>query len=587
MIISLRFKKYSRIAEGIYSSTETAERLFSAASNLPTGQNLEWNVSLHRDGRCTSSVTSSDQADVSKEDISWIFEECASIDEGPEDSLKGTDGLCSESQNVYVLKPVDSKANEVVPGGKELNQFVRQTQGRELKLRFIAGPEEGGSEGYGMAMILSNEELPLRIRSVITRIFPGTMLRRIEGTSDVFQEAHLPGRFAQHCLKTILQILIYEMKEVEETRYINTDPDYVPIEEFGISNRSIRVLKADGVNSIEKLLEMDDSEIKQIQGLEEDELLELRIKIGELKLMEEVISEVMAECEEEVEEEENKKDYWDMLDDMVGLEEVKFQVRKLAALARMKKELPDGKFTNISLHTAFLGNPGTAKTTVARILAGLLYDIGLLESDNIVEVSRADLVAGYVGQTAERTKEVFEKARGKLLFVDEAYSLQDRDNGSFGQEAIDEFVLQMENQREETVVIFAGYPNQMKAFIKTNPGLRSRVPFQITFNDYNTDELIQITQKEAGKRGFAIRSEAMEKVRTFCEAAEGNSEAGNGRFCRNLVEHAVLNYAQRVFGKDEVPDEVELSLAPEDFTEPEVLRKGEKDKKIGFQLHTD
>ena len=581
MITSLTFRKYRRMTDCVLKSAETAERMFSVASILPMGQFLGWNVQFRRDGRRNDSFLSSEHADVSKEDLSWIFEDCASIGEDVTGSSKGTDGLCIKEQNVYVLKRIaDKPYEEVLPDGRLFEPFVHMTRGMELSLRFIAGPEAGDSDGYGMLLILSNEKLPLRVRSLFPRTFPGTVLQRVEAPADeVLSTERLPGSFALSCLKKVLYSLIYEMRdEVEEPYYIDTEPDYTPIEELNVSSRSIRALKDAGVFSIEKLLEIDDSEIGQLQGLEEDDLLELKVKIGEFRLLEAVLSEAVAE-----EQEKKQKNYWAMLDELVGLENVKIQVKKLAALARMKEALPERDLTGISLHTAFLGSPGTAKTTVARILAGLLHEIGLLESEEILEVSRADLVAGYVGQTAERTKEVFEEARGRLLFIDEAYALADHENGTFGQEAIDELVLQMENQRSETVVIFAGYPDKMKTFIDRNPGLRSRIPYQITFNDYTADELLQITKLEAKKKGFSIRKDAVEKVRSFCEAAEGNGEAGNGRFCRNLTEHALLNYAQRVFGNEKIPDEVELALACEDFEAPEVLRKGKGDGIIGFK----
>ena len=200
------------------------------------------------------------------------------------------------------------------------------------------------------------------------------------------------------------------------------------------------------------------------------------------------------------------------------------------------------------LNMEFTGNPGTAKTTIARILAKILYEIGILNSKEIVEVGRADLVAGYVGQTAIKVKDVFEKAKGRLLFIDEAYSLADGQKGKFADEAINAIVQLMENNREDTVVIFAGYPNEMKDFFAANPGLRSRVPFRIEFPDYSADEMVQITKLEAQKRGFAVSAEAEEGVACICQKAVESTEKGNGRFCRNLVDSAILSFAERKYG---------------------------------------
>ena len=160
------------------------------------------------------------------------------------------------------------------------------------------------------------------------------------------------------------------------------------------------------------------------------------------------------------------------------------------------------------LNMEFIGNPGTAKTTVARITAGILHEIGLLPTSELVEVGRADLVAKYTGQTADKVKEVFQKAKGKLLFIDEAYALTDCWENSYGDEAISTIVQEMENNREDTVVIFAGYPDKMNEFFSRNPGLRSRVPFTIRFSDYSAEEMAQIVEAEAKKRGFSLMPEA-------------------------------------------------------------------------------
>ncbi len=249
---------------------------------------------------------------------------------------------------------------------------------------------------------------------------------------------------------------------------------------------------------------------------------------------------------------DNKKSYSDRLNELIGLPEVKKHVKDIVAFAKMKNQMRIMKKKSeipLALNMGFVGNPGTAKTTVARILAGLLYEVGLLESKEILEVGRADLVAIYEGQTADNVKNVFRKARGRLLFIDEAYSLLEYWEGAYGDEAINTIVQEMENHRDRTVVVFAGYPNEMEKFFDRNPGLRSRVPFIINFDDYSPDELIGITELEAAKRGFSINKKAKEKLKSLY-SLDNEKISGNGRYCRNVVEQAILSYASRIFDSE-------------------------------------
>jgi SpoVK/Ycf46/Vps4 family AAA+-type ATPase len=275
----------------------------------------------------------------------------------------------------------------------------------------------------------------------------------------------------------------------------------------------------------------------------------------------------------------------EQLDKLIGLDEVKEQVRRITAFARMKKAMGEvgSKQLSMALNMEFTGNPGTAKTTVARILAGLFNEIGLLNSSDIVEVGRSDLVAGYVGQTAKKVKDVFAKAKGRLLFIDEAYTLLECRKNDFGDEAIDTIVQEMENHREETIVIFAGYPDKMAEFFERNPGLRSRVPFSINFKDYESETLAEISAMEASKRGFDISEEAYGKVISLCGEASKKPGFGNGRFCRNLVENAILNYAYRKYQDDasEVNPDL-LILDTSDFQMPQGFDRTKVEKKFGF-----
>ena len=185
-----------------------------------------------------------------------------------------------------------------------------------------------------------------------------------------------------------------------------------------------------------------------------------------------------------------------------------------------------------------------------------------------------------MGQTAPMVKSVFQRAKGGVLFIDEAYSLLDKGSGRFGDEALNTIVQEMENNRKDTVVIFAGYPDEMDEFFLRNPGLRSRVPFRVRFDDYTVDELTDICELEAGKRGFLTDKNAKEIIKKLCESSTGNVENGNGRFCRNLVEKAVLNFALRNYSGDEVADNIEYILKKEDFNDITVFNR--KKTAIGF-----
>ena len=277
----------------------------------------------------------------------------------------------------------------------------------------------------------------------------------------------------------------------------------------------------------------------------------------------------------------------DELHEMIGLDGIKEKIDQIVAFARLRKMAKEQgrKVEGINLNLSFLGNPGTAKTTVARLFARIMKENGVLSKGELVEVGRADLVAKYTGQTAIKVKGVFDKAQGSVLFIDEAYSLIDGWENEFGDEAIATIVQEMENRREDMIVIFAGYPDKMEQFLSRNPGLRSRVPFLFRFEDYSADELTAIAKSEAARRGYAVTGAAERKIREICESATKTEEFGNGRFSRNLVEAAIMRAASRAMGAAAGGDlNAFFTLEESDFAAPDNLKKKEKKRTIGFDV---
>lgn len=267
------------------------------------------------------------------------------------------------------------------------------------------------------------------------------------------------------------------------------------------------------------------------------------------------------------------KQAYEELQELIGLHPLKQLVDKMIAYATFKKDLQEkGIQTDLnSAHMIFTGNPGTAKTSVARLIAKIYKEKGILEVGHLVEVGRNELIGQYVGHTAPKIKALFEKAKGGILFIDEAYSLVEQ-NG-YGKEAIDTIVQEMENLREEVIVIFAGYPKEMEDFLATNPGLNSRITFHVDFPNYSSSELLEITQLMIEKNGFHIQESALPALQHKIEElmiSEGNT-FGNGRTMRNLVQEMALEYAVRTIDSDEQT----LELTKEDirFIEKSSARK--------------
>lgn len=273
------------------------------------------------------------------------------------------------------------------------------------------------------------------------------------------------------------------------------------------------------------------------------------------------------------------------LNKMIGLSEAKAVINKALNFYKIQKLYrANGVSTeHPTMHMVFSGNPGTAKTTVARLFAQIMKDNGMLSKGDLYEVGRADLVGKYVGWTAQIVKDKFRAARGSVLFIDEAYSLIDDKDGLYGDEAINTIVQEMENNREDMVVIFAGYPDKMKEFMLKNPGLRSRIAFHVSFQDYSVSELCDIAKLIAYAKGMHISQDAFPKLMNIFNTVNKNSNFGNGRFVRNLIENAKMEQANRILALDmsKVTSEDICCLDEKDFVIPEMMH-GNENKKIGF-----
>ena len=267
------------------------------------------------------------------------------------------------------------------------------------------------------------------------------------------------------------------------------------------------------------------------------------------------------------------------LEDLVGLEDVKKDIKNLMNLVKVRKlrQENDLPVPPMSLHMVFLGNPGTGKTTVARLISGLYAAIGVLSKGQLVEVDRSGLVAGYVGQTALKTQEVIKSALGGVLFIDEAYSLSSGGENDFGREAIETILKAMEDHRDDLIVIVAGYTGPMETFLSSNPGLESRFNKYFFFPDYNGEQLMAIFRKQCEKNSYTLSEEAEKAaVELFTQLYEERGDNfGNGRDVRNCFEDMIVRQSNRVAAMDSPSKEDLMAVLPEDLEDREDEESGE------------
>ena len=238
------------------------------------------------------------------------------------------------------------------------------------------------------------------------------------------------------------------------------------------------------------------------------------------------------------------------LNELVGLAKVKKVLYELVDMINLKEKAGDSlKIKDVNLHMVFLGNPGTGKTTIARLIANILYNLKYVKENKLVEVSVKDLVAEYVGQTAPKTMSVIEKAMNGVLFIDEAYALAVKEGNSYNAEAIATLIQAMENYRDKLVVIFAGYTKEMQDFLNSNSGITSRIGYTLEFDDYTTDELVTIFKTFTDKAGFIVTEDAIAYLREIIEENRDMPNFGNARFVRNIYEKTIIRHASNVKDK--------------------------------------
>lgn len=565
-----------------------SDRFMTYGMYLKEGETLGFEIVMNQGEPYKNYIYLDADKKASTDEFDWIFGNYAKVIPDKytlEDKTLKNDrikyrAVACESMNINFI---DDDIIYMIPKSEYFEAMCKEISevGGHISVIIKAGGNKDGN--VGSIVFDFPQRISKKLKALITMVFKGCVLEEV---GDEVSDNNISKKNLKDYIIILLKILGMQQK---------VDKDSIDNLELGV--RSYNALKKANITSIKRLLEMSDMELLKIRNLGRKCISEIRTQLIEKnyvssceeEFFENMDSIVLPEIPKDILEDiADKRNYMDELQALVGIRNAKDQVKRILAFAKMRKAMEEnGKHLEpITLNMEFIGNPGTAKTTVARIVAGLLKEIGIITTGNFIEVGRADLVAQYVGQTAPMVKNVFQRAKGGVLFIDEAYSLLEEGRGGFGDEAINMIVQEMENNRKDTIVIFAGYPDDMEKFFLRNPGLRSRVPFRVNFEDYNVEEMLDICKLEAFKKGFLTDDMADKKIIEICEKSIKNKNNGNGRFCRNLIETGVLNFAFRNYGDLDVNEKIEYILRKEDFIDMNDLdlKSDENNSKIGFKI---
>ena len=564
-----------------------SDRFMTYGMYLKVGETLGFEIVMNSGEPYKNYIYLDSDNEVSTDEFDWIFNNYAKVipdkyileDKATKNFRVKYTAVVDKSININFI---DDDIIYMIPNSGYFKAMCKEISevGGHISVIIVGGKKDGN---IGSIIFDFPQRISKKLKALITMVFKGCVLEEV---GDEVIDNNISKKNLKDYIIILLKILGMQQK---------VDKDSIDNLELGV--RSYNALKKANITSIKRLLEMSDMELLKIRNLGRKCISEIRTQLIEKnyvsscedQFFENMDSIVLPEIPKDIFEDiADKRNYMDELQALVGISNAKDQVKKILAFAKMRKAMEENgeHLEPITMNMEFVGNPGTAKTTVARIVAGLLAEIGIIKTGKFIEVGRADLVAKYVGQTAPMIQNVFQRAKGGVLFIDEAYSLLEERRGGFGDEAINMIVQEMENNRKDTIVIFAGYPDEMDEFFLRNPGLRSRVPFRVNFEDYNVEEMLDICKLEAFKKGFLTDDMADKKIMEICEKSIENKNNGNGRFCRNLIETGVLNFAFRNYGDLDVNEKIEYILRKEDFIDMNDLdlKSDENNSRIGFKI---
>jgi len=564
-----------------------SDRFMTYGMYLKVGETLGFEIVMNQGEPYKNYIYLDSDNEVSTDEFDWIFNNYAKVipdkyileDKATKNFRVKYTAVVDKSININFI---DDDIIYMIPNSGYFKAMCKEISevGGHISVIIVGGKKDCN---IGSIVFDFPQRISKKLKSLISMVFKDCVLEEV---GDEVSDNNISKKNLRDYIIILLKILGMQQK---------VDKDSINNLELGV--RSYNALKKANITSIKKLLEMSDMELLKIRNLGRKCISEIRTQLIEKnyvssyedELFENMDSIVLPEIPKDIFEDiADKRNYMDELQALVGIRDAKNQVKRILAFAKMRKAMEENgeHLEPITMNMEFVGNPGTAKTTVARIVAGLLKEIGIITTGNFIEVGRANLVAQYVGQTAPMVQNVFQRAKGGVLFIDEAYSLLEEVRGGFGDEAINMIVQEMENNRKDTIVIFAGYPDEMDEFFLRNQGLRSRVPFRVNFEDYNVEEMLDICKLEAFKKGFLTDDMADKKIMEICEKSIENKNNGNGRFCRNLIEMGVLNFAFRNYGDLDVNEKIEYILRKEDFIDMNDLdlKSDENNSRIGFKI---